>query len=81
MILQNWKEFFAWLPVETIIHENQNEYYVALNASNTAGESTIFVTFMLSVIGKMLKEILDNQKAHHGGGRNVGRTKNIGIIT
>lgn len=77
MILQNWKEFFAWLPVETMIHENQNDYYAAINASNTAGESTIFVAFMLNMIRKMLKEIVDNQNAHKDVGINVGT--NVGI--
>ena len=27
LILQKWKPFFAWLPIETLIYENQNEYY------------------------------------------------------
>lgn len=61
MILQNCKEFFAWLPIETMIHENQNSYYAAINASNTAGESTIFVAFMLNLICEMLKEIVEKQ--------------------
>lgn len=64
LILQNWKEFFAWLPVETMIHENQEEYYATINASNSAGESTIFVCFMLRIIQNILKEIVDNQYAH-----------------
>jgi Fic family protein len=57
LILQNWKEFFGWLPVETMIHENQNDYYAAINASNTTGESTIFVSFMLNMILEMLREL------------------------
>lgn len=55
-----------------MIHENQNKYYAALNDSNTAGESTIFVTFMLNLICKMLQEIEDNQNKHNGVGINVG---------
>ncbi|MCL2666060.1 MAG: Fic family protein, partial [Defluviitaleaceae bacterium] len=27
LILSQWKPFFAWLPVETIIKERQQEYY------------------------------------------------------
>ena len=41
---------FAWLPVESIIHDRQQEYYDAFNASNDAGESTVFIEFMLSAI-------------------------------
>lgn len=64
LILQNWKEFFAWLPIETLIYENQEAYYAAINEANRAGESTIFVDFMLHVIGDMLKEIVNDQSAH-----------------
>lgn len=71
LILQNWKEFFAWLSIETMIHEYQNDYYAAINASNTAGESTVFVTFMLELICKMLKELVENQTAHSNVGINV----------
>ena len=56
LILAKWQEFFLWIPIETIIHERQNEYYKALNASNTDGESTIFVQFMLELIRDLLTE-------------------------
>lgn len=57
LILQRWKPIFAWLPVETLIRERQEDYYAALNAANSQGESTAFVAFMLSVIRDTLKEL------------------------
>ena len=33
-----------------MIHARQAEYYAAINASNAAGESTVFIEFMLSTI-------------------------------
>ncbi len=57
LILAKWKEFFLWLPIETLIHEQQEEYYEAINAANTDGESTIFVKFMLEIIKKTLEEL------------------------
>ena len=72
MILQKWKPFFAWLPVETLIYEQQEDYYEALNASNTKGDSTIFVTFMLQIIRDALAEIIETQDSHHNVGVNVG---------
>lgn len=60
LILAKWQEFFLWIPIETIIHERQNDYYKALNASNTDGESTIFVQFMLELIRDLLKELSHN---------------------
>ncbi len=55
-LLAEWNPLFAWLPVESIIHDRQREYYDAINASNNAGESTIFVEFMLSAIKTALLE-------------------------
>lgn len=50
LLLSKWNPTFAWLPVESMIHAHQQEYYNAINASNNAGESTIFIEFMLSII-------------------------------
>ena len=50
LLLSKWNPVFAWLPVESIIHDRQQEYYAATNASNGAGESTVFIEFMLSAI-------------------------------
>ena len=60
LILAKWKEFFLWIPIETIIHERQDDYYKALNASNTDGESTIFVQFMLELIRDLFRELSYN---------------------
>ncbi len=50
LLLSKWNPAFAWLPVESMIHARQAEYYAAINASNDAGESTVFIEFMLSTI-------------------------------
>lgn len=50
LLLSKWNPAFAWLPVESIIHDRQQEYYDAINTSNDAGESTVFIEFMLSAI-------------------------------
>lgn len=56
LLLSKWNSAFAWLPVESIIHDRQQEYYEAINASNNAGESTVFIEFMLSAIKASLIE-------------------------
>lgn len=60
LILAKWQKFFLWIPIETIIHERQDDYYKALNASNAVSESTIFVQFMLLLIRDLLKELSHN---------------------
>lgn len=60
LILAKWREFFLWIPIETMIYERQDAYYQALNTSNTVGESTIFVEFMLEVIRDLLLGLSEN---------------------
>ena len=59
LLLSKWNPAFAWLPVESIIHDRQQEYYDAINASNDAGESTVFIEFMLSAIKASLIEAIN----------------------
>lgn len=56
LLLNQWKSMFAWLPVESIIHDRQDEYYQAINRSNNEAESTAFIEFMLSAIKEALVE-------------------------
>ncbi len=59
LLLSKWNPAFAWLPVESIIHDRQEEYYAAINASNDAGESTVFIAFMLSAIKASLIDAIN----------------------
>ena len=63
LLLSKWNSVFAWLPVESIIHDHQQEYYDAINASNDAGESTAFIEFMLSVIKASLIDAIHTSDA------------------
>lgn len=63
LLLKQWKPLFAWLPVESIIHDRQDEYYAAINRSNYEGESTAFIEFMLSAIQEALTEAVQTSGA------------------
>ena len=67
LLLSKWNPVFAWLPVESIIHDYQQEYYDAINASNDAGESTAFIEFMLSVIKASLIDAIHTSDAMSDG--------------
>jgi len=56
LLLTKWNPLFAWLPVESIIHDRQQEYYQAINRSNHSSASTEFILFMLSAIKEALTE-------------------------
>lgn len=58
LLLSKWNPAFAWLPVESIIHDRQQEYYDAINASNDAGESTVFIEFMMAAIKASLMDAI-----------------------
>ena len=61
VILTEWKPIFAWLPIETLIKENQKLYYKALGISDNNADSTEFIEFMLSIILKTIKEIITTE--------------------
>ena len=50
LILLQKYPVFEYLPVESLIKENQNQYYKALGASDKLGQATPFVEFMLALI-------------------------------
>lgn len=60
LILREWNPVFEFLPIETLVYENQDEYYQAIQRCNSAGESTEFITFMLHTIALSLQQALQN---------------------
>ena len=50
LILTRWNAFFADIPVESIVHEHQAEYYQALQESTNQTDSAPFITFMLRMV-------------------------------
>lgn len=62
VILKEWKEVFAWLPVETLVKENQKEYYSVLGLSDSVANSTKFIEFMLTLILNIIEEIINSEE-------------------
>ena len=56
-ILSKWKTVFEYIPIESQIEKFQEEYYEAISRCHVAGESTIFIEFMLLQIDKILGDI------------------------
>lgn len=63
-LLASWKPIFAWIPIETIIKDNQEEYYKAIAYSTSQGKSNIFITFMLDCLNEAIKELFADTKNH-----------------
>lgn len=57
LLLSEWHPVFAWLPVESLVHQQQADYYRALNASTKAADCAPFIQFMLECIDQALQSL------------------------
>jgi len=55
LILSQWRTEMAYLPVETIIRDQQSDYYQVLGAADQASDCTVFIEFMLSALAQALR--------------------------
>ena len=53
-LLSEWNPVFQYMPLESRIHEFQDEYYEAIAACHSAGRSDFFVEFILDKINLTL---------------------------
>ena len=61
LLLMRWNRIFAWIPVETIVKEHQQEYYAVIAACDKSGESTDFIVFMLRCLLESLRTEVPNK--------------------
>ena len=58
-ILSKWENVFEYIPIESLIKKYQEDYYMAINNSNTAGNSNEFIEFMLKMIYETVTDLLN----------------------
>ncbi len=63
LILGKWSPLFANIPVESLVHQHQQEYYAALNDSTKHGDCAVFVEFILTMVQKAVSECQTPQVA------------------
>ncbi len=63
-LLASWKPIFEWIPIESIIKDNQKEYYRAIQLSTSEGKSNRFILFMLDIIKKAVFELAKDSRRH-----------------
>ena len=54
LLLSKWHTIFLSLPLESVIKDNQEGYYLALQQSDTQSDSSPFIEFMLNAIDDAL---------------------------
>jgi Fic family protein len=62
LILRQWKPMFAYLPVETVVHDRQQAYYDALAQSTAKADSAPFIEFMSEALLEAIQEGVVEQK-------------------
>ena len=62
LILKEWKPFFTYLPVETIIRDSQEAYCRKLAESDNSGKATAFVEFILEAIKESIQQAISTDQ-------------------
>ena len=65
LILSQWRAELAWLPVETLIYNQQREYYRVLGECDRRSDCTAFISFMLEKIAEALTEGIKTQAENY----------------
>lgn len=63
LILSQWRTELAWLPIETLIHHQQEAYYQILRQCDRESDCTAFIEFMLQNVAQALEEGLASTSA------------------
>lgn len=77
LLLSRWRPVLAYLPVETVIREQQEAYYSALAAADQSGEATPFVEYMLQALLQALSEAVGSDQVGDQVTDQVARLLNV----
>ncbi|MDR1740375.1 MAG: Fic family protein [Synergistaceae bacterium] len=50
LVLAKWNPVFAWIPMESVLYRNRQQYYEAISSARRANDSGAFIEFTLSAI-------------------------------
>lgn len=64
-LLASWKPVFKYIPIESVIKDNQEQYYEAFKISTREGKSNAFILFMLDIINRAIKDIVGDSREHY----------------
>lgn len=61
LILSHWQPMLAFLPVETVIKNRQQEYYRLLGEADSKSDCSVFIEFLLQAILQSLQEAMESE--------------------
>lgn len=56
VLLYNWRSIFEYIPLESQVEKYQEDYYKAISKCHKAGNSNIFIEFILDMIDKIMDD-------------------------
>lgn len=68
LMLAKWNPIFASLSMESVINENKDDYYNAIERSRKAFDANKFVEYSMETINKELSKVLAYQRSKDRGG-------------
>jgi Fic family protein len=74
LILSKWQPVFINIPVESLVHQHQEDYYQAIRRSTSQGDSAPFVEFMLQMV---MSAIAETESAPKSVGLNDGTSDGL----
>ena len=78
VVLHHWNKNFQWIPVETMVYQNQQGYYAALDIADKKNSANVFIEFMLGILNFTLGTIIESRKAK-ANARAVSSDGRLGI--
>lgn len=73
LILSKWHDVFINIPVESMVHQHQDDYYLAIRQSTQQTDSTPFIEFML----QMIFDAITEAKTSETEGLNAGLSEGL----
>lgn len=58
LILSRWQPMLAWLPVETVVRNRQQDYYAQLARADASSDCSGFIEFILQAIADSLQDAI-----------------------
>ncbi|MBH47874.1 MAG: cell filamentation protein Fic [Halobacteriovorax sp.] len=80
LVLSKYNQIFSYLPIESLIKDNQQKYYKTLEKCDKAGNSTAFIEFILELVLKAIQDfskgvtsvVLDSSSRLDGAKKHFG---------
>jgi Fic family protein len=73
LILSKWHDVFINIPVESMVHQHQDDYYLAIRQSTQQTDSAPFIEFML----QMIFDAITEAKTSETEGLNAGLSEGL----